>query len=77
MPIYSTDQYYSIIIFISAVLEGDAVSLHVREILLSLLGCTRSKTLVVFDLPGMVVLSSGLPTLKLWQAKEGNLIPAL
>ena len=77
MPIYSTDQYYSIVILVSTVGEGDAVSLHVREVLLSLLGCACSKTLVVFDLPGVMILCGCLPTFKLWQTKEGNLIPAL
>jgi hypothetical protein len=70
-------QHYGLVILAAGILEGDAVSVHVREVLLCFLGCARPKTFVVLDLPSVVVLGGSLPSLKLWKTEKGNLLSAL
>lgn len=64
------------VIFAATILEGYAVPLHVREVLLCLFGRARSETFVVLDPPSVVVLSGCLPSLKLWKTEKGNLFSA-
>ena len=65
------------VIITTGVLEVNAMTVHVREILLRFFACTCSKTFVVLHTPGLVVLCLGLPALELGQAEERNLFSAL
>ena len=71
-----SDQQDGIIIIRSRVLEGDPVPLHVREVLLGLLGRAGAQTLVVLDLPRVGILCGTLPVLELREGEEGMLLLA-
>ena len=73
----NTHQFNGTIIAIVDILEVDAVAVHVGEILLGFFAGAGSKTFVVLDTPGLVVICLCLPTLKLRQAEERNLLSAL
>ena len=70
-------QFNGTIVATTAVLEVDAMAVHVGEVLLGFFACTRSKTFVILDTPGLVVLRLDLPALKLRQAVERDLLFAL
>ena len=70
-------QLNSIIILPSDVLELDAVSIHVRKVLLGFCRGAGPQTLIVLHPPRVSALCHGLPTLKLWQAEETLLAASL
>ena len=67
-----THKKNGIVVVGSAVLEGDSVALHVREVLLCLLARAGPQTLVVLDLPGVGTFGRALPLLKLGQREKRN-----
>ena len=67
----------SIIILCPSVLEGDAMAIHVREVLLCFLPGAGSKTLIVLHLPSVCVLRLRTPPFKLRQTKEGAFLLVL
>lgn len=73
-PFLAKGQGNCLVVGRSSVLEGNAMSMHVREVLLRFLRSAGTQTFVVFYFPRFDVGLHVLPLIELWNAVKGQLL---